>query len=39
MFVFLVITIQIGHGIRYQLIDYWATIDQFYMPFYSNTMK
>jgi hypothetical protein len=36
---FLAITIQMGHCIRDQLTDYWATMDQFYTPFYSNTIK
>jgi hypothetical protein len=39
MFVFLAITVQMGHCIRDQLTDYWATMEQFYMPFYSNMMK
>jgi hypothetical protein len=27
MFVFLALTMQMGHGIRDKLIDYWATLD------------
>jgi len=36
---FLALTIQIGHGIRDKLTDYWATMDQLYTLFYSTTMK
>jgi len=39
MFVFLALTIQMGHGIRDKLTDYWATVDQLYTPFYSTMMK
>jgi hypothetical protein len=39
MFVFLAITIQMGHCILDKLTDYWATMEQFYTPFYSNMMK
>jgi len=39
MFVFLALTIQMGHGIRNKMIDYWATVDQLYTPFYSIMMK
>ena len=39
MFVFLVLTIQMGHSVSAQLTDYWATIDQLYTPFYSSMMK
>jgi len=38
MFVFLALTIQMGHGIRDKLTDYWATVHQLYTPFY-GTMK
>jgi hypothetical protein len=33
MFVFLVLTIQMGHGVRDKLTDYWASKDQLYTPF------
>ena len=39
MFVFVVLTIQMGHGIRDKLTDYWATVDQLYTPFYGTMMK
>ena len=39
MFVFLVITIQMGHCIRDKLRDYWATTNQFHTSFCSNAMK
>ena len=39
MFVFLALTIQMGHGVRDKLTDYWATLDQLYTPFYSTMMK
>jgi len=39
MFVFLALTIQMGHGIRDKLTDYWATVDQMYTPFYGTMMK
>ena len=39
MFVFLALTIQMGHGIRDKLTDYWATVDQLYTPFYGTMMK
>ena len=32
MFVFLALTIQMGHGVRDKLTDYWATVDQFTHP-------
>jgi hypothetical protein len=28
-----------GHGVRYKLTDYWATLDQLYTPFYNTMMK
>jgi len=34
MFVFLALTIQMGHGVRDNLTDYWSTLDQVYTPFY-----
>jgi len=39
MFVFLALTIQMGHGRRDKLTDYWATVDQLYTPFYGTVMK
>jgi len=39
MLVFLALTIQMGHGIRDKLTDYWATMDQLYTLFYSTMMK
>ena len=39
MFVFVVLTIQMGHGIRDKLRDYWATVDQLYTLFYGTMMK
>ena len=39
MFVFLVLTIQMGHGVRDKLTDYWSTLDQLYTPFYGTMMK
>jgi hypothetical protein len=30
MFVFLALTIQMGHGVRDKLTDYWASKDQLY---------
>jgi len=39
MFVFLALTIQMGHGVRDKLTDYWSTLDQLYTPFYSTMMK
>ena len=39
MFVFLALTIQMGHGVRDKLTDYWATMDQQYTPFYGTMMK
>jgi len=39
MFVFLALTIQMGHGIRDKLTDYWSTLDQLHTPFYSTMMK
>jgi len=39
MFVFLALTIQMGHGVREKLTDYWVTVDQLYTPFYGTMMK
>ena len=36
---FLALTIQMGHGVRDKLTDYWATVDQLYTPFYGTVMK
>ena len=38
-FVFLAITIQMGHCIRDKLTDYWSRAENFYTSFYSNAMK
>ena len=39
MFVFLALTIQMGHGVRDKLTDYWSTLDQPYKPFYGTMMN
>ena len=39
MFVFLALTIQMGHGIRDKLTDYWSTLDQVYTSFYGTMMN
>ena len=39
MFVFLALTIQMGHGVRDKLTDYRATVEQLYTPFYGTMMK
>lgn len=39
MFVFLALTIQMGHYLRDKLTNYWARSDQLHTPFYSNMMK
>jgi len=39
MFVFLASTIQMGHGVRDKLTDYWSTLDQVYTPFYGTMMN
>ena len=39
MFVFLALTMQMGHGVRDKLTDYWSTLDQLYIPFYGTMMK
>ena len=32
-------TIQMGHGVKDELTDYWATMDQLYTLFYGTMMK
>jgi len=39
MFVFLALTIQMGHGVREKLTDYWSTLDQLYTPFCGTMMN
>ena len=39
MFVFLALTVHMGHGVREELTDYWSTLDQLYAPFYGTMMK
>jgi hypothetical protein len=39
IFLTLAVIIQMGYDIRDRLTDYWATMEQFYTPFYSNTIK
>ena len=39
MFVFLALTMQMRHGVRDKLADYWATMDQLYTLFYGTMMK
>ena len=39
MFVFLAVTLQMGHSLRVRLADYWSTAENYYTPFYSSTMK
>jgi len=39
IFVFLALKIQMGHGVRDKLTDYWSTLDQLYTPFYGTMMK
>jgi len=36
---FLALTIQLGHGVRDKLTDYWSTMDQVYTPFYGTMMN
>ena len=36
MFVFLALPIQMGHGVRDKLTDYWSTLDQLYTPYYGT---
>jgi len=38
-YLFLALTIQMGHGVRDKLTDYWSTLDQLYTPFYGTMMK
>jgi hypothetical protein len=39
MFVFLALTMNMGHDIADKLTDYLATMGQLYMSFYSTMMK
>jgi len=39
MFVFLALTVQMGHGVRDKLTDYWSTLDHLYTPFYGTVMN
>ncbi|PNF17185.1 hypothetical protein B7P43_G06584 [Cryptotermes secundus] len=39
MFLFLGVIIQMGHDIRDQIRDYWATAEQFLTSFYGKTLK
>jgi len=39
MSVCLAVAIQTGHSFQEQPTKYWATVGQFYLPFYSNMMK
>ena len=39
MFVFLALTMEMGQGIRNELTDYWATVDQLFTSLYSTMMK
>jgi hypothetical protein len=39
MFVFVALTIQMGHGVRDKLTDYWSTVDQLYTTFYGTMMR
>jgi len=39
MFLFLALTIQMGHGVRDNLRGYWSTVDQLYTHFHSTMMK
>ena len=39
MFVFLALSIQMEHGVRDKLTDYWTTLDQVYTAFYSTIMN
>jgi hypothetical protein len=38
-FLFLSVIIEMGYDIRDRLTDCWETMEQFYTPFYSNTIK
>ena len=39
MFVFLALTIQMGHCLRDKLTDYWSRNEQLHTPFYGNMMQ
>ena len=39
MSVFLVLTVQMGHGVRDRLTDCWSTLDQLYTPYCGTMMK
>ena len=39
MFVFLALTVQMGHGVRDRLTDCWSTLDQLYTPYCGTMMK
>jgi len=39
LFLFLALTIQMGHGVRDNLRSCWSTMDQLYTHFYSTKMK
>jgi hypothetical protein len=39
MFVFLTLTIQMGHCIRDKLTDYWSRAEYFHITFYTDAMK
>jgi hypothetical protein len=39
MFVYLALTIQLGHGIQEKLTYYWATMEKLYTPFYGTVTK
>jgi len=39
IFVFLALTVQMGHCVRDKLTDYWCTLDQLYTPFYGTMMN
>ena len=38
MFVFLVLTLQMGHIVQDRLEDYWTNMEQLCTPFYGQTM-
>ena len=39
MFVFLALTIQMRHDVRYKLTDYWSMLHQVYTTFYGTMMN
>ena len=39
LFVFLTLTIQMGHDVRDELTDYLATVDQLYAHFYGSVIR